>query len=198
MKSTTGLLVVDVQEKLFPKVECNADVLQVMTRVIKAFQIMQLPIIVSEQYPQGLGTTIAPLKNVLDDNQKYWKKTTFSCFGDNELRRHMLAMPCQNWVVMGIEAHVCILQTVKGLLASGKEPIVLNDAIASRSVYDFATAIAEMRDLGVRVTSSETVLFELLGDSKSSEFKAISQLIKEGDSVVNGCCQSCPQHEQKM
>lgn len=188
-KSNTGLILVDVQEKLFPKVERGPEVLQVMRQVIKGFQIMQLPIIVSEQYPEGLGSTIAFLKSVLDEDQKYLKKTTFSCFGNDEIRRHILSSPIQNWVVIGIEAHVCILQTVKGLLSAGKDPVVLNDAITSRSLYDFATAIAEMRDLGVRVSSAETILFELLSDSKTSEFKAISQLIKENSSGGGCCCQ---------
>lgn len=187
-KYNTGLLIVDVQGKLFSRVERNGEILQVMLQMISAFKILQLPIVVTEQYPQGLGGTIPILKHFLDIDQKYWEKTTFSCMGDAELSRHILSLPTQNWIVMGIEAHVCILQTVKGLLAAGKDPIVLNDAVTSRSLYDFSTAIAEIRDLGVRVTSAETILFELMGDSKVPEFKAISQLIKEQEQASSGGC----------
>jgi nicotinamidase-related amidase len=98
---------------------------------------------------------------------------------DPELNKYLLALPVQQWVLIGIEAHVCVLQTAKDLLRENKQVVVLNDAISSRSIYDFATAIAEMRDCGVRISSAETILFELLKDSKAEEFKQISHLVKE-------------------
>lgn len=177
-REKTGLLVVDVQEKLFSHVERPCEVLDVMQKVIKGFQIMHLPIVVTEQYPQGLGSTIQVLKSHLGEQQRYLTKTTFSCLSDQTIRQQILQMPIEQWVLVGIEAHVCVLQTAKELLGAGKQVTVLNDAITSRSIYDFSTAIAEMRDIGVRVTSMETILFELLGDSKAAEFKAISQLVK--------------------
>lgn len=191
-KENTGLIIVDVQEKLFNRVERCNEVLHVMLQVIKSFKIMRMPIVVTEQYPKGLGHTIPVLKHFLDSKQKILEKTTFSCVGSDEISQHILSLPVQNWVLIGIEAHVCVLQTAKGLLAAGKNPVVLNDAVTSRSIYDFATAIAELRDLGVRVTSAETVIFELLGDSMVPEFKAVSQLIKESSpaSSGGGCCQS--------
>ena len=105
-------------------------------------------------------------------------KTSFSCIDDDHVKTALLVQPITQWVLIGIEAHVCILQTAKDLLGLGKQVVVLNDAISSRSIYDFSTAIAELRDCGVRISSTETILFELLRDSKSSEFKEISQLIK--------------------
>lgn len=182
----TGLIVVDVQEKLFSKVERGAEVLEVMLQLIKSFQILQLPIVVTEQYPQGLGPTLPILKQSFCKEQKYLAKTSFSCVADPKIKDHLFSLPIQTWVVIGIEAHVCILQTVKDLLADGKDVVVINDAITSRSIFDFSTAIGEMRDMGVRVSSAETVLFELLRDSKVPEFKAVSQLIKEG--FNGGCC----------
>lgn len=174
----TGLLVVDVQEKLFPYVENSCHVMQAMQKVIQGFQILKLPVFVTEQYPQGLGGTLLPLKGLLGDQQKYLTKTAFSCLDDMKVKQHLLSTAVQQWVVIGIEAHVCILQTVKDLLLEGKQVVVLNDAISSRSVYDFSTAISEMRDCGARISTTETVLFELLRHSKSAEFKEISQLIK--------------------
>lgn len=177
-RQQTGLLLVDVQEKLFGQMERPCEVLEALHKVIHGFQIMKLPIVVTEQYPQGLGHTILSLKNALGDSQRYFEKTTFSSLGDDKAREYILGLPITQWVVVGIEAHVCVLQTAKSLLAAGRQVVVLNDAISSRSIYDFSTAIAELRDLGVRVTSTETVLFELIGDSRSPEFKAISQLVK--------------------
>jgi len=177
-RKRTGLLVVDVQEKLFPLVERTCEVMDGLKLVIEGFQVMHLPIVVTEQYPKGLGHTVGTLKAWLGDDQVYLSKTTFSCAGDEELKSKLLSMPVDDWVVVGIEAHVCVLQTVKDLLLSGKRVVVLNDCISSRSIFNFSTAIAEMRDYGARISSVETVLFELLGDSLAAEFKQISQLIK--------------------
>lgn len=177
-RNKTGLLVVDVQEKLIQLEDRSAEVLQVIQKVIKGFQILGLPIVVSEQYPQGLGSTVAGIRSLLGDKQRYLTKTAFSCLGDPLVKTELQATGLTQWVVIGIEAHVCVLQTAKDLVSMGWEVVVLNDAITSRSVYDFSTAIAEMRDYGIRISSCETVLFELLGDSSAIEFKKISQLIK--------------------
>jgi nicotinamidase-related amidase len=178
LREKVGLLVVDVQDKLFPYVENSCHVMQTIQKVIRGFQILHLPIFVTEQYPKGLGATVATLKGILNPEQRYLTKTTFSCLDDDLIKQELLKAPVEQWVVIGIEAHVCILQTVKDLLSHHKHVTVLNDAISSRSIYDFSTAIAELRDCGVRISSAETVLFELLRNSKAAEFKEISQLIK--------------------
>lgn len=178
VRDKVGLLLIDVQEKLFPLVEnsCHASI--ALQKVIRGFQILNLPIYVTEQYPEKLGNTIAVLKGVLGEGQKYSSKTAFSCLDQPEVKKWLLDAPVNQWVVAGIEAHVCVLQTVKDLLEQGKQVVVVNDAIGSRSIYDYSTAIAEMRDCGARISSAETVLFELLRHSKAAEFKEISQLIK--------------------
>lgn len=178
IRSQTGLLVIDIQEKLFPYVENSCHVMQAIQKIIRGFQILNLRIIVSEQYPQGLGHTVASLKGILGEKQRYLVKTTFSCLDDLILKKELIESPVKQWVIIGIEAHVCVLQTARDLMEQGKEVVVLNDAIGSRSVYDFSTAIAELRDCGARISSTETILFELLRDSKAAEFKEISQLIK--------------------
>jgi nicotinamidase-related amidase len=174
----TGLLIVDVQDKLFPLVERACEVMKAITLLIKACRILKIPIFVSEQYPQGLGPTVASLKVALDPQQTYWSKTCFSCAGDQTIGEAIKQLPIKQWIVVGIEAHVCVEQTVRDLLQQGKEVVVLNDAITSRSIFDYSTAIAEMRDFGARISSVETVIFELVHDSKHPEFKQISQLIK--------------------
>ncbi len=174
----TALLIVDVQEKLVPLEENSSELLCAIQKIIKGFQILGLPIIVTEQYPDGLGSTVAGIKSLLGPKQKFLSKTAFSCLGDANINNILLAMPIGQWVVVGIEAHVCILQTAKDLISAGKQVVVVNDAISSRSIYDFSTAIAYMRDIGVCISSVEAVLFELLQDSQHPEFKKISQLLK--------------------
>lgn len=183
-ESQTSLLIIDMQEKLFPTVDRGIDVLNTLCKIVRGFQILNLPVVVSEQYPQGLGSTIEPLQESLSSSYTPWVKSTFSCMDDPKFSEFVLSSPRQQWIVAGIEAHICVLQTVRGLINAGKEVVVLNDAITSRSIYDFSTAIAEMRDAGARISCGETVLFELLKDSKHPQFKAISNLIKTSCS----CC----------
>lgn len=177
-RQDTALLVVDMQDKVFAAVDRGREVLQTILKVIKGLQILKLPIYLSEQYPEGLGPTLLPLKTVLGADYKPWIKTAFSCVDDANFRLHLNQVPIQQWILVGIEAHICVLQTAKGLIKAGKNVVVLNDGITSRSIYDYSSAIAEMRDAGVRISTSETVLFELLHDSHAPEFKQISQLIK--------------------
>lgn len=173
----TVLLIVDVQEKLLQCVDRGSEVLYSLCKLVRGFQILQLPILLSEQYPEGLGQTVAPLRDMLGESYQPFIKTSFSCLdGSNGLIRTLPSY--QQWIVVGLEAHICVLQTVKSLLKEGKQVTVLNDAITSRSIYDFSTAIAEMRDLGTRISSVETVLFELIKDSTHPQFKAISHLVK--------------------
>ena len=177
-KKQTGLLIIDMQDKVFAAVERGHEILQTIIKVMKGLQILNIPIYLSEQYPQGLGETLLPIKTVLGNDYKPWKKTTFSCIDDSSFLSFIKESSIEQWILVGIEAHVCVLQTAKGLIKQGKQVVVLNDAITSRSIFDFSTAIAEMRDAGIRISCSETILFELLQDCRSPEFKQISQLIK--------------------
>jgi nicotinamidase-related amidase len=176
-RNRCGLLVVDVQERLYPRVERPCEILKAMQVAIRGFKILNLPIVFTEQCPEKLGSTIEPLKILLGQCQQF-TKTAFSCFGDPAIKNFLLSLKVQEWVLVGLEAHICILQTAKELLAAQKDCIVLNDAISSRSIYDFSTAIAEMRDCRVRITSTETVLFELLRNSQEKEFKQICELVR--------------------
>lgn len=172
------LLIVDVQEKLFPLVEHPCEMLDKILKLMKGCKILQLPIWVSAQYPKGLGNTIDAIKEAAGADAHFFEKTAFSCGNDPDMLKAIEKSDRNQWIIAGIEAHVCILQTARSLLHLGKEVIVVNDAISSRSIYDFSTAIAELRDLGARITSCETVLFDLVKDSKKSEFKQIIELVK--------------------
>ncbi|PJD98308.1 MAG: isochorismatase [Parachlamydia sp.] len=174
----TGLLIIDVQEKLFPYVERSCEVLHAIMQVVEGFKIFKLPIFLTEQYPAGLGPTVAKLKNVLPPQQPTCEKTAFSAALAPAFLQFGETHQINQWILVGIEAHVCVLQTAKDLLLDGKQVVVLNDAISSRSIYNFSTAIAEMRDCGARISSVETILFELLDNSQAPEFKQISQLVK--------------------
>lgn len=175
-RDAIGLLVIDVQERLFPKVDRAEGVLRNMERMVRAFQILNLPIVTTEQYPKGLGPTVPELRQLLGSDQRYLDKTTFSCGCDPAIVEALKERT--QWLLIGIETHVCVLQTAKDLLQLGKSVAIANDCVSSRSIFDYSTALAEARDAGARITSLEIVLFELLRDAKAPEFKEISMLVK--------------------
>lgn len=178
VKENAGLLIVDFQERLLAHVERSCELLVAIEKVVRGCQYMGIPIIATEQYPEKMGPTAPTIQKLLDPDTDYLPKTTFSCVADSEIKRAIEKTAVNQWVVVGIEAHVCVFQTARDLKEAGYGVVVLNDAISSRSIFDYSTAIAEMRDEGIRISSVETVLFELLHDSKTSEFKQVSQLIK--------------------
>lgn len=163
-------MIVDVQVKLFPLVERPCEMMEKQVLLVKGCKLAHVPVYATEQYTKGLGETIDSLKSLIDSKNILPEKTSFS--GASRLPDY------KQWIIAGIETHVCVQQTVFDLIQAGKEVVVVNDATSSRSIYDFATAIAEMRDFGARVSSTESVIFELLQDSKHPNFKSFSQLIK--------------------
>lgn len=177
-RNRAALLVVDMQDKLLNAVERRCDLLAAIRKLIKGMQILAVPVFASEQYPQGLGSTEQRLKECLGEHQPYFAKTVFSAWCDPAIERALRDSGRDQWIVVGIEAHVCILQTVRDLIRHDYSVVVPNDCISSRSIYDYSTAIAEMRDLGVRISTAETVIFELVQDAQAPEFKQISQLIQ--------------------
>lgn len=166
------LWICDVQERLFPKIEKAPEVLESVCFLVQAFQKLKIPIVVTEQYPQGLGPTVGRLKDLLPRDQTYFSKTTFSGF-------RVVEDPPESVIIVGIEAHICILQTVKDLLYSGREVIVVADGVASRKSFDCEVALHEMRQLKARITTAEAILFELIHDASSESFSEVLPLIKQ-------------------
>lgn len=169
-----SLLLIDIQEKLFAKVLGQTALASRLEILSKACTLLQIPIVLTEQYPQGLGKTI----DVLNHIPVSFEKTAFSCLGDEKIKKAIIASGCKSWIIAGIESHVCVLQTVHDLLQNNMKPVVVQDAISSRNMADHTSAIEEMRSMGARITTTETLLFELLQDAKHPQFKPISQLIR--------------------
>lgn len=177
-RGKTALLVIDIQERLFAHVERACEMLHATKTLVQAIHLLNIPIVVTEQVPEKMGATVLSLREDLPEERPCFSKSSFSCLGDEKIREYLLSQPFTHWVLAGMEAHVCILQTAIDLLNHGKNVVVLNDAVTSRSIYDYSTALAELRDWGARVTSVETVLFELLSNAEAPEFKQISRLLK--------------------
>jgi nicotinamidase-related amidase len=175
-RNDAALLVIDVQEKI-NAVMASQDHLPRIEVLAEAFQGLEVPVISSEQYPQGLGPTVASLATLLGDTPP--AKLTFSCARDAGLRTAVEASARQQIVVTGIEAHVCVLQTALDLLSDGYEVFVPHDAINSRRPADKEWALHRMAAAGAIITSTESALFELLERCDTSDFKMVAKLIKK-------------------
>ncbi len=167
-----SLLVVDVQERLVGAMSDAEGLLARSRWMLEVAQALALPTVFSEQYPQGLGSTV-PALTALVPGAEVVDKRHFSCVAADCLPETLLAR--EQVLVMGIEAHVCVLQTVLGLLSLDKQVFVIEDLVDSRRPQDCQLALQRMRDAGAFVVSREMVLFECLADSRHPQFRALSK-----------------------
>ncbi|XP_049882902.1 isochorismatase domain-containing protein 1-like isoform X2 [Pectinophora gossypiella] len=174
----TAFLLCDIQETFRPHVKHFGEVVRVANKMMEAAKSFQIPVYVSEQYPKGLGHTTKDI-NVANAAMVY-EKTKFSMFTPELQDRMKKDIPELSSVVLfGIEAHVCIEQTVIDLLNEDIVVHVLADGVSSRSLMDRGLALQRMQSLGCFITTSENILFKLLKDKNHAAFKSISKLNKE-------------------
>lgn len=176
-KEKTGLLIIDIQEKISAVTKYREAVIENTVKLIKGFKVLNLPIIVTEQYRKGIGPTEKKILDQLTDIE-ITEKNTFSCCGDDPFQQRIKGSNIKQVVVCGIETHVCVMQTCLDLLAQGYSVYLVRDAVSSRKKIDHKTAIDRMRSEGVTITTAESVLFELLVEAKTMQFKEISRIVK--------------------
>lgn len=174
----TALILVDYQGQLAKIVHESDDLHKHMVQLIKGVQLLDIPVIWLEQYPQGLGPTADDVKKLLDGSQEPIAKMHFSACKDKDFQATLKKLGKESYLVAGIEAHICVYQTVRELLSDGKYVEYVQDAISSRTVDNKKIAIDKMNLLGAFPTSVEMALFELMETAKHPRFKEISQLIK--------------------
>ena len=176
-REASKLLIVDIQEKLVPKI-VNLDRMLANCRLlIQGAKVLSVPVFATEQYPKGLGKLVPELAELLAQPAE---KLRFSCAEVLDWGTAAGAADDRfQIVVAGMEAHVCVLQTVFDLLAAGFQVFVAADAVSSRSELDWRIALDRMSAGGATIVTAESVLFEWCEVSGTTEFKQISQLIKE-------------------
>ncbi len=174
----TVLVVIDMQEAFRSAIPDFALITQKTSIAIRGSYLLKIPIIVTEQYPKGLGITVEELKLSLPDNLEAIEKTTFSACGSALFLEKLESINAKQIVICGIEAHICVNQTVHDLLEKGYQVHLLQDCISSRSTHDKHTAFEKMKGSGAIPSNVEMALFELMIDSKHEQFKAIQQLVK--------------------
>lgn len=173
----TGLLIIDVQEKFKPVILGFEEIVQNIVKLVLGFQLFDLPIIVTEQYPEGLGKTIDIIRNQFKPFEPI-EKLHFSCVQDKEFVKRLNKLALENVIVCGIESHVCVNQTVLGLLQKKLNVHVVVDAVSSRRGLDHRMAMEKMMHAGAVPATAEMVLFELLETAGAPEFKKIQRMVK--------------------
>ena len=165
---------IDIQDRLVGMLKNREEIAKNNSILAKAAKILGVPVIASEQYPNGLGSTILEVREYLN----ILEKTSFSALATDTIKAKLESLNRKKVVLTGIETHICVYQTARALLDAGYEVYVVKNACSSRSSKDYRTALELMRDYGAKLTCVETVLFELLGSSKHPNFKEIQALIK--------------------
>ena len=176
-RANSQLLVVDMQERLAPSIVDIASAEHHCGVLLQAAAILAVPVLISEQYRKGLGSTLPSLLAMAGVHQAF-EKMEFSCFANAALREALTVFDGRNTIICGTEAHVCVLQTVLEMRAAGEVVTVVADAIGSRRAESKSVAVERMRAAGIDVVTSEMVLFEWLRTAAASEFKAVSRLIR--------------------
>lgn len=179
IKAQAMLVIVDIQDRLVAAMQ-DKHQKRVITNVghlTEASRLLDLPLILTEQYPKGLGPTVSELKASLPSYAPV-EKITFSCCGEDRFMDEVEELGRRIVILAGMETHVCVLQTCLDLLSAGYRVHMVSDAICSRHKMDYLRGLEMARDAGAVITSTEIVLFELLERAGSEAFKAISKRIR--------------------
>ena len=171
------LLVVDVQVKLIEKIYSKKELIFNIKRLINVFNTLKLPIIITEQYPQGLGVTIDSINKDLASYDKV-EKTTFSCLSETKFKKLLSFYKKKQIIICGIESHICILQTALQLKKNKNQVFVISDSVSSRNKESHDLALSRLNFNEISILNTEMLIFELLRDSKHKNFRELSSLIK--------------------
>ena len=167
------MLIIDVQEKLVAMLNDERVKIDAI-KLAKAASILNIPTIITEQYPKGLGSTIQEIKDSLP-NAEYIEKTSFSAFKEDDVKK---LLSQRQVIIFGIETHICVLQTALDLINEGYEVFVVQNACGSRNEENKDAALRRLIHAGAQIVTTEMVLFELLEGSKHPNFKEVQALIK--------------------
>lgn len=178
-ESSCGLIVIDLQEKFAFRIQGWDSMISSCIKLIRFFQMLKAPMIVTEQYPKGLGHTVSEIQEVLHEiKSDIVTKTVFSACGTPELQNTLEKHSRKQWILCGIEAHVCVQQTAFDLLNLGYEIFIPVDAVNSQRTSDCQVALERMSQAGAVLSTSESLIFEILRDAKHPFFKETLTLLK--------------------
>jgi len=174
----TALVIIDMQEAFRASISDFAEIAVRIALMAHAAQLLGVPVIVTEQYPKGLGHTAGEIRAVLPESLALIEKTAFSSCGAQEFIAQLEGHGARQVIVCGIEAHVCVNQTTHDLLARGLQVHLLTECITARAAHNRQTGLDKMQQSGALPSSIEMALFELMRDARHAQFKAVQKLIK--------------------
>ena len=169
------VLVIDIQEKLVNALSKNT-IVNNAAKIISGARFLDIPVLVTEQYPKGLGSTIHSVKYSVPDSAKFFEKTSFNALLTDGVKEELGEV--KNVFIFGIETHICVYQTAMALLQAGYNVFAIKDACASRDSDEFKAGINLMEKEGVKILTVEMVIFEMLKSSKHPNFKEVQAFIK--------------------
>ena len=175
--SNAVLIMIDMQDKLARVMHERDAMVSNLQKLVKGLAVLGVPVLATEQYPQGLGPMSPDIASLLPD-VKPVAKTSFNCLANENFRRQFEALGRKQVLLSGIEAHICVYQTVCGLIAHGCEPFVVTDCVSSRTAENRQLSFEICKQAGARLTRTEAALFELLRTGEGDKFKKISQIIR--------------------
>ena|SRR5580704_9440263 len=173
-----ALAVIDMQEAFRPAIPDFNQVAAQIGKAVQGARLLEVPVIVTEQYPRGLKHTAEEIGRHLAGNNKVLEKMCFSACAAEGFASHLISRNIKQVIVCGIEAHICVTQTVLDLLTEGLEVYLLVDCITSRKPESKAVALSRLTQAGATESNLEMALFEMMGTADSPQFKAIQSLIK--------------------
>lgn len=176
-RTNVALVIIDIQERLVPAMGQKDTVIANCQHLIEIAKLMQIPTLLTEQYPKGLGPTIPEIRDALAVYAPV-VKTSFSCCGEPAFADALKTTERKTVLLTGMETHVCVLQTALDLMNQGFAVHLVRDAVCSRTQDNWQTGVEFMRDAGAVITCTETVLFQLLKTAGTDEFRAISKRIR--------------------
>lgn len=176
VKDNTGLLLIDIQGKLAEQMVDSAGLFSSLRTLIAGAKLMQLPVIWVEQLPEKLGPTHDEIKDLIPGSAL--AKNTFSAVKNADIADAINASGCQHWLVAGIEAHICVYQTVVDLLQQDYQPHIITDAVSARTAANRKLALEKMQAAGAQLSSVEMALFELQQVASGEEFRQLIKLVK--------------------
>lgn len=173
-----ALIVIDIQEKLLPPIFEKERLVRNSQLLVRLATILHIPIVVTTQYSKGLGAVVPEIDSLLPE-LKPLDKLEFGCFGNSEFCSNIASLKDRNTLLLcGMEAHICVLQTAMGALNQGRSVHIAADAVSSRSELNWKLGLERMRDAGAVISSTEMMIYELLGKSGSPEFKEMLKYLK--------------------
>jgi nicotinamidase-related amidase len=176
-ENDTALILIDIQDKLAAAMRHKDQIVHNCLHLIELAKLLNIPILVTEQYPKGLGPTLPEIKEALAEYAPF-EKLSFDCCQEEGFLATVASLGRKKLLLTGMETHICVLQTALGLIKEGYAVQVVQDAVCSRTKNNFATGLGIMDRAGAVITGTETVLFQLLRKAGTEPFKVISKRIK--------------------